>query len=192
MSTVVDPVETETPVLNLEDQLLSANEKVSALEERIKGLEKKTESTNDLAKMAKELKREKMTAEEKVAELEAKVEELTSNQGVVLNEAEKIKNRDYDDIISKVDLDEEQRKLVDYHYKNSVTIPDETKEGKAKRLSLAIAAAGIESPRPDQLLSVASMAGAPPTKKSYSITEEERKHMKNMGISEEEWVKYRT
>ena len=184
-------VEEAKEELTAEEQLKVANEKLGEANKRIEGLESKTKSTNDLAKQTKALKKEKQTAEELVEALRLEVEEFKKNQGVVTSEAEKIQKLRYDDMFKGVELDEDQRKVVDNHYQNSFTIDDTTREGMAKRASLAIAAAGFDAPKPDQLLGVASMSGAPSTKKSPVMSVEEMEHAKKMGITPEEWVKYR-
>ena len=174
-----------------EEQLEAATQALEEANKRIEGLESKTKSTNDLAKQTKALKKEKQTAEEQVESLRQEVEEFKRNQGVVTSEAEKIQRLRYDDMFKGIELDDDQRKVVDNHYQNSFTIDDTTREGMAKRASLAIAAAGFDAPKPDQLLGVASMSGAPSVKRDPVMSLEEMEFAKKMGVTPEEWVKHR-
>lgn len=183
---------TEEELAQVQAELATAKALVQSKDEEIESLKKSVRGGNDLAKKTKELEKEKSTAETSVTDLHERLEKVEASEKAATEKAEKAHEAMFTGLLKSTNLDDEQLKVVEHHYKNTLSSEDDsTFEGMSTRLSHSLAIAGVNNSSVNPILSVSSFVGAPVIENRPSLTADEHEVAKRFGMKPEEYAKYR-
>ena len=183
--------DTQVDLEEVRAELAVAKEALAAKDQEIESFKRKGGSVNDLAKKTKELEKEKLSAEEVAAGLTDRVAKLEESEKSANEKATKARAELYESMFRAVGLTEDQKKLVDYHYKNTLSTDDSTLDGMSSRFQHSLTVAGVNNMRQNPIFNTGSLSTAPSFAKIPELTPEEHEVAKKFGMKPEEYIEYR-